>query len=337
MKRSIEIMRRTCCVVVLVLSPAVRICTAQQLLFELKGDNAAGRAPDDGFGLVCVGVGDLDGDSVPELCIGAHRYNTTVTRLEGAAFVFSGATGSIIRKHIGPSRDGQLGRSLDGGVDLDGDGIDDYVLGEPFGDLTATDAGTVHVHSGATGALLWAFGGERAFDRLGESVALIEDVDGDGCGEIVATAFLWDNNQVGTTQCGRGYCWSGRTGQILWTIDGYDQDQWLYWCSWLEDWNLDGVGDVAFGSIGTGAPGNGAGKVEVVSGRDGSLIVTLPGGAPHDAFGLVRATGDVDGDDVGDLLVGAMNANNDLGLIDVISGSTFTVIRRHDGDRKSVV
>lgn len=307
---------------------------AQELLLELQGDNTAALRAGDQFGVRCVGLPDVDGDGVGDLLVSAHRYNTTAFRLEGAAFVFSGATGAQVRKHLGASPNGQLGRALDGGLDVDADGVADYVVGESYGDLTFLDAGIVHVYSGATGSEIWTFGGERKADFLGESVALIHDVDGDGHAEIVATAYLWDNLPLGKGQCGRAYCWSGRTGALLWTYDGVDDAQWLRHCSEVGDLDGDGINDVGLGSIGTGALGNGAGMVEIVSGATGALINTIPGAAPFDSFGTVLAAGDCNGDGVGDLLIGAMNANNRMGRITVHSGGSGIELFRHDGTQK---
>ncbi len=308
---------------------------AQELLFELGGDNVTSRKPDDQFGVTCVGLGDVDGDGVADMLVGAHRYNTTMTRLEGAAFVFSGATHTLIRKHLGTSKDGQLGVALDGGHDVDGDSVPDYVVGEPFGDFTKFDGGTVHVYSGATGAELWTFGGENSFDILGYDVALLTDIDGDGHAEIVATANFWDNSALGLVQCGRGYCWSGRTGALLWTHDGVVNNQELVWCSELGDVDGDGVHDVGFGSGGAGTAGNGAGEVDVVSGAVGTLLYSLTGGAPNDGFSRIRGAGDVDADGIEDFLVGALGVNSRRGRITVHSGASGQEIARHDGVQKN--
>ena len=313
----------------------VSTASAQQLLFELAGDNVITRKPDDQFGVSCVGLGDVDGDGISDLLVGAHRYNTTLTRVEGAAFVFSGATQALIRKHVGPSKDGQLGAALDGGRDVDGDGVPDYVVGEPYGDSSNTDGGSVHVYSGSSGAELLTLHGERSFDLLGTDVALVPDVDGDGMAEVVATANLWDDSALGLVQCGRGYCWSGRTGALLWTHDGVVNDQWLMWCTELGDVDGDGIHDVGFGSGGAGAAGNGAGKVEVVSGVDGTQLYSMVGGAANDVFARVRGTGDVDADGVEDFLVGALGVNNRRGRITVHSGASGQEITRHDGSQKN--
>jgi hypothetical protein len=115
----------------LCLSPRI---SAQQLLLELKGDNTPTLRWQDQFGAACVGMSDIDGDGVGDLVVGAGRYNTKASRVEGAAFVFSGRTGAQIRKHIGYSKLGKLGRAVDGGHDVDADGVADYVVSEVFGD-----------------------------------------------------------------------------------------------------------------------------------------------------------------------------------------------------------
>jgi hypothetical protein len=163
---------------------------------------------------------------------------------------------------------------------------------------------------------------------------LIPDIDGDGHAEVIATASSWDNLPLGIGGCGRGYCWSGRTGGVLWTHDGTESNQGIGWSTQLEDVDADGIADVAFGSIGIGAAGNGAGKVEIVSGVDGSLIRTIVGAAAGDSFGNVRGCGDLDGDGIGDLIVGSMNANNDRGRIAAHSSATGVELYAWDGSQK---
>ncbi len=315
----------------LALTPCI---AAQQLLLELKGDNTPTLRWQDQFGISCVGMPDIDGDGVDDLLVGAGRYNTKSTRVEGAAFVFSGMTGAQVRKHIGYSKFGKMGRAVDGGIDVDADDVPDYVVGESFGDRGINAAGIVHVYSGATGTELWTFDGENSSDSLGESVALIPDIDGDGHAEIVATAHSWDNLALGVGNCGRGYCWSGRAGTVLWTYDGTENNQTMWWCTQLNDVDGDGIDDVAFGSTGIGAAGTGAGKVELVSGASGSLIRTIVGAAAGDAFGLVRGCGDLDGDGIGDLIVGSMNANSDRGRIAAHSSATGLELHAWDGTQK---
>lgn len=311
----------------LVIAPA----HAQELLFELKPDTPPPRDAGEQFGWCCLGMPDLDGDGIGELLVGANLFHLSRPTNDGALYLFSGATRTKLRKHFGSN--GQLGTSLDGGLDVDADGVADYVVGEPLGVSNSVSTGLVHVFSGATQSLIWTFTGEQNFDQLGASVALIPDVDGDGHADVVATAMSWDNPVFGLhSECGRGYCWSGATGALLWTIDGAEVWQLLTSCTALGDLDGDGIVEVAFGSTGSGNTGTREGKVEIVRGSDGVLIRTIVGAAANDEFGTVRGCGDLDGDGIDDLLIGAASANvNDRGRVSGYSGATGLELTRWDG------
>ncbi len=70
------------------------------------------------------------------------------------------------------------------------------------------------------------------------------------------------------------------------------------------DWNDDGVGDLAVGLPRDDAHGEDAGRVHVLSGRDGSIVRELHTGVARSGFGFALATGtDVDQDGRADLVV----------------------------------
>ncbi|TAJ07633.1 MAG: hypothetical protein EPO68_16205 [Planctomycetota bacterium] len=91
--------------------------------------------------------------------------------------------------------------------------------------------------------------------------------------------------------------------RLLYSVDGNAAfDQLGIRIRGLPDVNGDGVPDLLVGAIFEG----GSGAARIASGVDGSLLHACPGGAPYEEVGAsVASAGDLDGDGVGDALVGA--------------------------------
>src|SRR5436305_963734 len=73
----------------------------------------------------------------------------------GRVFIFSGATGAMIRKIVPTSEFFAFGFSLAALGDVNGDGIPDLAVGAP--EFLNNRWGEVYAFSGATGAQLWVF------------------------------------------------------------------------------------------------------------------------------------------------------------------------------------
>src|SRR5215217_583837 len=179
-------------------------------------------------------------------------------------------------------------------ADVDRDGADDVIIGEPG--CCAEKPGTTWVHSGRTGAPLRRFEG-AAGDANGYAIADAGDVDRDGVHDILSGA----PRQTADTE-GHAFLYSGRDGSVLHTFSGSATG--------------DGFGSavVSAGDVDRdrrpdlliGAPTQpGGGAAFVYSGRTYGLLYRIdPPDATH-AFGLgTGSTKDVDGDRVPDQIVG---------------------------------
>lgn len=138
--------------------------------------------------------------------------------------------------------------------------------------------------------------GEAAGDQFGWIARVIGDVDGDGMNDFVTSA---PTKNVRGENAGRIYVYSGRTGALIWSVDGAPGDQLGTGIESAGDIDGDGVPDVV-----ASAPG--IDTAYVYSGRDGRVLLTLHGEAKGDSFGdHVASVGDIDGDGYADVIVGA--------------------------------
>jgi hypothetical protein len=112
------------------------------LLFELHGSHANAL-----FGYAIAGVGDVNGDGTPDLAVGAP-FDDAVLKDAGRVTVFSGADGRELMVLYGATTQANLGTSLDGGLDLDGGGVPDLVLGMPGSSVKLAPGGEVQVLAG---------------------------------------------------------------------------------------------------------------------------------------------------------------------------------------------
>jgi hypothetical protein len=110
------------------------------VLHTFHGDSA-----NDRFGYSVSGAGDFDGDSVPDLVVGAYTDGPEGAAT-GAIHVFSGANGSRLASVLGAEAGDSFGSSVSSAGDVDADGVSDLVVGAPH--ASSSDAGSAHVLAG---------------------------------------------------------------------------------------------------------------------------------------------------------------------------------------------
>lgn len=299
--------------------------TAGQLHFFV------GKTAGSQLGAEVEGIGDVDGDGVPDVAVGAPREHlavgmpATFAPSVGAVRVVSGATGAVVRVHSGGAANDFFGGALANCGDLDLDGVPDYAIGAPRSNFA--NIGFVTVFSGATGGTLFTFAGASAAEAFGDDVAGGTDVNADGRPDILVGAPF--HTAAGLTRRGRVVAFSGASGGQLFAVEGLTAEGNFGRA-------LDGLGDVngdGFGDFLVGAPlADGFGRGYVVSGQSHAILRTHGPSTVNTAwFGWACARiGDANFDGIADYAIGSPreNANSlfEPGVARIYSGASGTQI-----------
>ncbi len=193
----------------------------------------------------------------------------------------------------------------------------------------------VLVFDGATQALMFQFDGDSALAHMGQSVAHIGDVNGDGTADLLFGAP--HNDPAGVVDAGSAWLRSGTDGAIILQFDGAATGDWLGYCvASAMDLNADGIDDIVFGAPGASPGGNAhAGSAIAYSSTDGSLLLQWDGTEAGDSLGhSVCGIGDVNVDGYADYMIGAplaQTAGVYHGSAYLIDGQSGKVLRQEDG------
>jgi hypothetical protein len=151
-----------------------------------------GAAAGDQFGSAVAGVGDLDGDAIPDVAIGAPLADVLATD-SGRAQLYSGATRALLFELQPLACNGDVGDGFGSAIagvgDVDGDGTPDVGVGVPRESCSGNiSSGGLRVYSGADGHLLANVFGANNNGFLGSSLAGPGDADADGVPDLLVGA-----------------------------------------------------------------------------------------------------------------------------------------------------
>ncbi len=324
------------------------------------------------------GAGDINGDSVDDLVIGALDASPSGRTWAGKSYVVFGSKNvsawgnglldlsSLHDGYRGFVLQGEAasdfsGRSVSGAGDINGDGVADLVIGafmaSPGG---RAQAGKSYVVFGSQNRSAWGNGvldlgslsdghrgfvlqGEAGNDWSGLSVSGAGDINGDGVTDLVIGAY--HASPSGRMWAGKSYVVFGSQNRSAWgngvldlgslsdgrrgfVLQGEAGNDWSgLSVSGAGDINGDGVADLVIGAPEASPSGRaGAGKSYVVLGSqnrsawgngvldlgslsDGYRGFVLEGEVSDFSGASVSSAGDINGDGVADLVVGAYLAS----------------------------
>jgi len=293
----------------------------------------------DYFGWSVANIGDLNNDGVNDIAVGAPYDDEGGTSRGAVHIMFMNTDGSIdstveINSSTtnGPTLTNEaiFGWSVANIGDLDGDGVSDIAVGAPVTGGGA-DGGAIHIvymNTDGTPKSTVEINEDTAngptltnSDSFGSSVANIGDLDGDGVNDIAVGAY--GDDEGGSGRGAVHIMYMNTDGSIDSTVEinsstangpALDDADYFGWSvADLGDLNNDGVNDIAVGAYGND---NEEGAVHIMyMNTDGSIDSTVeinsstangPALDVDDQFGVsVANIGDLDGDGVSDLAVGA--------------------------------
>jgi len=295
-------------------------------------DVLGGSSSGDAFGSSIAVIDDVNGDGIDDILVGAP-FNDERGNSAGRATLYSGANDTVLRTLYGRSVGDQFGFSVASAGDVNGDGRGDFIIGAPAFNGSGVDSGRVYLYSGRNGAVLRMWNGRAAGDRFGRAVAGPGDVDGDGKPDVLIGAPFADPNGSAS---GSAYLYSGATGSKLVQLNGHrTNDRFGQAVGGAGDRNQDGRAEIIVASpyFDPSSTRTNAGRI-MVYGKTGNQWATqliLYGQTAGENFGYaVNGPGDLNGDGVDDLAIGAPGHDGDAvnnGLVRLYSGTNGQLIR----------
>ncbi|MEA5504838.1 tandem-95 repeat protein, partial [Halotia wernerae UHCC 0503] len=291
-------------------------------------------------GFSVSGAGDINGDGIDDLIIGAPFAQRNGENNWGESYVVFGSSGTfgaslnlstlngsngfVIK---GINRVGTSGFSVSGAGDINGDGIDDLIIGAPGTDSNgqfgtgssyvvfgrSSDFGASFDLSSLDGSNGFVINGIDTFDFSGGSVSSAGDINGDGFDDLIIGAAVGDPN--GQDNAGESYVvfgsssgfgaslnlstLNGSNGFVIHGIDAGDYSGRSV--SSAGDINGDGFDDLIIGAIsrvgyGFSSSQSLAGKSYVVFGFATAATTNEDTAVNILASNILRRYTDIDGD-----------------------------------------
>lgn len=271
------------------------------------------------FGSASSPAGDVNGDGYDDVIVG-KKENTTNFTNDGKAYVFLGSASGLavtpVWSDIGANQGSAYGHSLSRAGDVNGDGYDDIIIGEPGYKVGSISRGRALVYygssAGPSATPSWTYIGTTT--DFGRSVSTAGDLNGDGYDDVIvgiAYGGLDSASNKGAVLVFYGSS-AGLSATPDWQKDGTQSyGQFGHRVSTAGDVNNDGYDDIIVGApVNSGATGQAFVFLGSVSGLSNTPVWTGTGEFSNQIFGYsVYDAGDVNNDGYDDIIVGAPDDN----------------------------
>lgn len=266
------------------------------------------------MGFSVDGAGDFNNDGTPDYVVGSMNEGQNN---EGRVHVFCGRTGNVLMTELGYPGE-NMGHSVAGLGDLDGDGYDDIIVGCPkYAGAGLTNGGRIWVYHGPNGFPRDWIDGTVAMQQFGFAVSGVGDVDDDGILDFIVARYG-----------GSAQVFSGMTQSCLLT------GHYSRYVSGVGDLNGDGHAEFVVGNSGDVAAGAVvySGYASSYNGQTAAVYydLTVAGGAyvGH----RVAAGGYITDDNVPDILVAEAGFGSRKSYVHVFSGANGALAYSFPGD-----
>jgi hypothetical protein len=254
-----------------------------------------------GFASALAAVGDYTGDGRPEILVGSPVNGS------GRVWLYSPAQGTLLDfSPFGETSGDGFGAAVVGVSDVTADGKPELAVGAP----SAGGTGIVYVYSGELdGSVAFTLAGPAAGQEFGCALAT---TGGSPAGQLAIGARAAGG-------AGKVYVYQLSGQSLVRELSGGQSGDRFGETLAAHDLNGDGTRDLLVGAPGAAA---GTGRVYAYAGEvGGPLLYALNGEAAGDGFGGALAVGDVNGDGLPDLVVGAPGAASGAGRVYLFSGA----------------
>ena len=261
-------------------------------------------------------IDDLDGDGRAEAIAGAPFGAGGF----GRVLVVSG-TGSLLYELPGATPGSEFGYAIAVFPDQNADGSSDFAIGAP-GELDDGDAvGAVRIFSGSDGAVLGHYTGSESDGRFGHAIDSAGDANSDGVQDyVVGAPFAKGLRGIVSLV-------DGSTGSELYEIEG-DSNKFRFGFSVAGVGDFDGVGGphLWIGSEQDYTTGVAAGAVSLHRASNGERLIYINGSPGNYLGSSVDSLGDLNGDGLPEIAVGARRGDFNLGTVDVYTALACTPV-----------
>ncbi len=279
------------------------------------------------LGYAVASAGDVNGDGLPDVIVGAPGFEVGGVT-EGGAFVWHsdldgvpfGNPDNADWKAASGQANALFGCSVDGAGDVNGDGYSDVIIGAYQYDNGTTNEGGVWIHHGSAGGLSlahdWFHDTNHGASGYGFSVSSAGDMNGDGYSDVIIGAPFYDH--PGSDE-GLVFVYLGGEDGIVpgapwWYAQANQTDAYLgRSVDTAGDVNGDGYSDVICGAPRWDGIAANAGAVMLWHGGPTPPPSGTPDNADWAIYWLVEdgklgqsvaAAGDLNGDGYGDVVAG---------------------------------